>query len=127
MTCHLDPHIRYRVSLQDFEHDPLLTEIFHKSTRLTGNARTFPFRSAGIDDYQGQRNIVVRKVLDKLKIAKLLILLLLISLAMSVVVAMFTHRAGVGVAVSTGVGVAISGLIFGLASFLQGLATWFET
>ncbi|MCJ1270912.1 hypothetical protein MMC22_010809 [Lobaria immixta] len=107
--------------------DPLLTEIFHKSTHLTGTARTFPFSSAGIDDYQGQRIIVVRRVLDKFKIARLLILLLLISPAFGTVVATVAHRAGVGVAVSTGVGVAVSVSIFGLASFLQALATWFET
>ena len=127
MACDLDPFIRYRVSLQDPEHDPLLTEIFHKSTQPTSNERTFPFSSPGIDDYRGQRIIVIRRVLDKLKIAKLLILLLLISPALGIVVATFIHHAGFGVDVSAGVGVAVSAAVFALASFLQALATWFET
>ena len=127
MPCDLDPHIRYRVSLQDPEHDPLLTEIFHKSTHPANSERTFPFSSPGIEDYQGQRIIVIRRVLDKSKIARLLILLLLISPALGTAVAIFIHRAGVGVAVSAGVGVTVSAAVFALASFLQALATWFDT
>ena len=127
MTCHLDPLIRYHVSLQDPEHEPLLTEIFHKSTRLADNERTILFSSTGIEDYQGQRIIVIRRVLDKFKIARLLILLLLISPALGTVVALFTHGAGVELAESTAVGVAVSAAIFALASFLQALATWLET
>lgn len=122
MTCHLDPLIQYRVSLQDPEHDPLLTEIFHKSTQPTGNEHTLL-----IDDYRGQRIIVIRRVLDKLKIARLLILLLLISPGLGTIVATIIHHAGVGVAASAGVGVAVSAAVFALASFLQALATWLET
>ena len=105
----------------------LLTEIFHKSTQPTGNACTFPFSSPGIDDYKGQRIIVIRGVLDKFKIARLLILLLLISPALGTLVATLTHHAGVGDAVSAGVGVTVSAAVFALASFLQALATWLET
>ena len=127
MTCHLDPLIRYRASLQDLEYDALLTEIYHKLPQPTGNERTLPFSFPGIDDYRGQRIIVIRRVLDKFKIARLLILLLLFSPALGTVVAAFIHHAGVGVAVSAGVGVAVCAAIFALASFLQALATWFET
>ncbi|MCJ1270911.1 hypothetical protein MMC22_010808 [Lobaria immixta] len=127
MTCDLDPLIRYRVSIQDPEHDALLSEIFHKSTQPTSNARTFPFSSAGIDDYQGQRIIVIRRVLDKFKIARLLILLLLISPALGTLVGTLTHRGGVEVPVSAGIGVTVSAAVFALASFLQALATWLET
>ncbi|MCJ1270910.1 hypothetical protein MMC22_010807 [Lobaria immixta] len=127
MACDLDPLIPYRVSPQDLEHDSLLTETFRKSIHHTGNERTSLFNPTSIDDYQGERIPVIRSVLDKTKIAMLLLSLLLISPVLGIVVASSTHRAGVGVAVSAGVGVAVSTSIIGLASFLQALAPWFET
>jgi len=62
--------------------------------------------------------IVIRKILDKAKIALLLIFMLIISPGLGLVAGFCTHKAEVGIAVSAGV--------FALASLLQGLAAWFH-
>lgn len=123
MACDPSPHIRFRVNLHDYEHDALLTEILHNrnSVLLESEYRLedspFAFNSSRLDGYYRYRIIVFQKLLDKQKVAGLLISLLLISPALGLVVGTYLRRADVGVAVSAGV--------FALASFLQGLAAWF--
>lgn len=75
-------------------------------------------RSAIGSKLNGQRVIVIRKILDKTKVAWLLIFLLIVSPGLGIVVGYYTHKAEVGIVVSAG--------IFALASFLQGLAAWFH-
>lgn len=122
MTDNVNPNAHFRINLHEYDHDALLTEfynnqglIFSHCAHLVDTCLIYP---TSIEDYRGQRVIVLRRVLDKQKVAWLLISLLLISPALGVVVGTVFHRADVGVAVTVG--------IFALASILQGLAAWFE-
>ena len=114
-----------RVHLCDFEHDWLLTEVFH-------DPDLFPYRILhhGGDSWSamtpltqhhqgilpGARVFVIRRVLDKGKVARLLITLLVVSPGFGILVGICSRSAGAGIAVSAG--------IFALASFIQGLTAW---
>lgn len=65
-----------------------------------------------------QKVIVIRRVLDKEKVAWLLVVLLVISPGLGALVGVCSHRLNVGFAVSAG--------IFALASFSQALAGMFQ-
>ena len=69
-------------------------------------------------DNSRQDVIVISSVLNKTRIAWLLIFLLIISPSLGLIVGLLSHNAATGIAVSAG--------IFALASFLQGLAAWFQ-
>ena len=123
MMDNIDPDACLRVSLCDYEHNPLLTEIYHSRGSIFSRAARSPdtcyyLSSLSIDDCLGQRVVVLRRILDKQKITLLFILLLLTSPALGVVVGSVSHRADVGIAVAV--------RIFALASMLQALAAWFE-
>ena len=60
--------------------------------------------------------MVIRRILDKKKVAWLLTSLLVLSPGLGTLVGLCTQKVDVGIAVSAGV--------FALASFLQGLAVW---
>lgn len=134
-----------RVYLQDFTLDPLLTEALHNpqlplhpaayslnadysGSSPADNDKALchqPF-SNDVDsnsiitciEHDGQEIIVVRSVIDRAKVAWLLILLLLFSPALGIGVGICSHNADVGIAVSAGV--------FALASFVQGLVAWIQ-
>lgn len=72
------------------------------------------------NDKINQYNVlVIRRVINKTKVAWLLIILLVLSPGLGLIVGLCTHKAEVGIAVSAGV--------FALAAFLQGLAAWFHS
>ena len=119
------PKRSLRVSLHDYKQDWLLTEAFlipyilRDDANYVNNNKRFSINVSSTGTrLSGQDVIVIRKVLDKPKIARLLIFLLIISPALGIVVGLCTHKAGVGIAVSAGV--------FALASFLQGFTAWFH-
>lgn len=114
-TCDLDPNKQHRVSLQEYSYDSLLTEVFHESNHHSGQTLISNFTNN--DDHQRQEIIVIRRDLDKAKIAMGLISLLSISVALSLVVAVITHSAIAGLTVGN------AGLT--LTMFLQMLASWF--
>ena len=60
--------------------------------------------------------LVVGQILDKTKVARLLVLLLIVSPSIGIVVGISSHRADVGVAVSAAV--------FALITLFQALVTW---
>lgn len=134
-----------RVYLQDFTLDPLLTEalqdphiLFPPATYPLGvdKLRSSPSENDRVPGHRrpqyntkghcesgstcveqrSQDVIVIRRVIDRAKVAWLLFLLLLFSLALGLVVGVCSHDAKVGIAVSAGV--------FALASFVQGLVAW---
>ena len=63
---------------------------------------------------EGRQIIVIRRVIDKVKTARLLMVLLIISPGLGIAVGVCSHNAEVGIAVSAG--------FFALASFVQGVA-----
>lgn len=67
-------------------------------------------------DCLGKRAIVVRQVLNKTKVAMMLLTLLILGSLLGVVVGMCTGRADVAVAVAAG--------IFAFVTVLQGLIAW---
>ena len=69
-------------------------------------------------EYNNQKVIVIKQVIDKAKVAWLLILLLFLSPVLGIGVGICSHNAEVGIAVSAGV--------FALASFVQGLVAWIQ-
>lgn len=69
-------------------------------------------------EHNDQEIIVVKRVIDRAKIAWLLILLLSFSPLLGIGVGICSHNADVGIAVSAG--------IFALASFVQGLVAWVQ-
>ncbi|KAI4234629.1 MAG: hypothetical protein L6R40_006713 [Gallowayella cf. fulva] len=69
-----------------------------------------------IPGYEGQQVLVISMVVDKEKVAWLLLLSPILSPSLGLIVGQFTHRAEVGIAVGA--------LVFACATFLQGLATW---
>ena len=112
------------VHLDTFQKDWLLTGAFHHPTLLSYDTKFFDknkrfiIAPAASTSIYGQEVIVVEKGLDKAKTALLLIVLLVLSPGLGLIVGTVTHNSEVGVAVSAGV--------FALASFLQGLAAWFQ-
>ena len=115
-----------QVSLRDYKQDWQLTEAFNNprthlenNTGITAKTRFSIKPSAIGKELSEQDAIIIRRTLDKSKVAWLLILLLVLSPGLGVVVGFCTHKAEVGLAMSAG--------IFALASFLQGLAEWFHT
>ena len=133
--------------LQDFTFDPLLTEALHNPRLLVrGVAYPLDVNSLGSSlaekdealDHRPSRSsikvdgqstsigiehdeleiVVVRQVIDRAKIAWLLILLLVFSPALGIVIDTCFHNAKVGIAASAGV--------FALASFVQVLVAWIE-
>ncbi len=114
-----------RVYLEDYSHDWSLTEAFydpytilHDITYVADNDRFSIKPSSFGSKHSTQNVIVIRTIVNKTKIAWILILLLTISPGLGVGIGIYTRKAEVGVAVSAGV--------FALASFLQGLAAWFH-
>ena len=137
----------FRVYLDDFTRDPLLTEALHNPHLLLssvyhpldiGNVGSLPGFSnkefdhlpedicSSADDKppstciepDDQEIIVVRRVIDRAKVAWLLILLLFFSPILGIGIGVCSHNADVGIAVSAG--------IFALASFVQGLVAWVQ-
>lgn len=106
-------------------HSPLLTEAFHDPQLLYrespslafGDFRPTPYKKV-TDTLEGHQVIVVRRIIDKFKIAWLLVSFLILSPCLGIVVGTCSHNADVGVAVSAGV--------FALASFVQGLIAWVQ-
>ena len=114
-----------QVHLQDFTFNPLLTEAFHDPNLLLQEPKFLvngsPFRAAHkgyLENLEGEHIIVIRRVLDKVKISYLLLALVVISPGLGLAVGICSHKAEVGIAVSAG--------IFALASFVQGLAAWLQ-
>ena len=121
MTDPVGSDMHFRINLKEYdllnEVNPTQDLIFDHSAHLADTCYYF-VNSASIHDCRGQRVIVLRRVLDKQKVARLIILLLLISPVVGIIVGSTSHGASLGVAVSVGILV--------LASILQGLAAWFE-
>ncbi|MCJ1456751.1 hypothetical protein MMC28_007115 [Mycoblastus sanguinarius] len=116
----------FRISLHDFKHDSLLTAAFHHPNLLSQekNYATLhhhlAFKPApNVYNLSGHSVPVIRKTLDKTKVAWLLIFLLIISPGLGTIVGICSHKAEIGFAVSAGV--------FALASFLQGFVTWLHS
>ena len=136
-----------RIHLGDFTLDPLLTEALYNPHlllfsvdypldidnvgSLSGlNKKQFDHlpedicsnandkTSSTCIDLDDQEIIVIRRVIDRAKVAWLLILLLFFSPTLGIGVGVCSHNADVGIAVSAG--------IFALASFVQGLVAWVQ-
>ena len=136
-----------RLYLQDFIPDPLLTEALHNPNLLfpPGDALRclnlpgpqqpinihppayqpsqasiandgVPTKNLTVTD--NQSIIVIKRVLDKTKIAWLLTSLLLLSPTLGLIIGVCSHDAEVGIAISAGV--------FALATFVQGLIAWVQ-
>ena len=137
----------FRVYLEDFTLDPLLTEAFYNPHLFLcsldyplgiDNVGSLPglnnkdfdhlpedIRSNADDktsrtciELDDQEIIVVRRVIDRAKVAWLLIMLLFFSPTLGIGIGVCSHNADVGIAVSAG--------IFALASFVQGLVAWVQ-
>lgn len=118
-----------RVCLQDFTLDSLLTEALNNPQLLlrsdsypldvtnTGSSPDGKFISS-CTEHDDPEVIVVRRVIDRAKVAWLLILLLFFSPVLGIGVGICSHDADVGIAVSAG--------MFALASFVQGLVAWVQ-
>lgn len=137
----------FRTHLGDFTPDPLLTEALY-NLHLFLRSVDYPVDIDNVGSLPGLNNkefdhlqedicsnaddktsracieadnreiIVVRRVIDRAKVASLLILLLFFSPTLGIGVGVCSHNADVGIAVSAGV--------FGLASFVQGLVAWVQ-
>lgn len=114
-----------RVFLEDDGYDTFLTQTLDSPSVLRGDVSSLeayqqflirPMSSA--EALVGQRALVISQVLDKTKVARLLVLLLVISPALGVFVGIQSHR--------TDVGLAVSAVVFALAAILQGLAAWLQ-
>ena len=111
------------VYFTDFRRCLLLTEAFHNPRLYVRNAdhqlgELFKVSTSHDADLAGKQIIVVRKVIDKAKVAWFLVLLLGISPVLGVVVGVCSHSAEAGIGVSAGV--------FALASFTQGIVAWIQ-
>ena len=137
----------FRIHLGDFTLDPLLTEALHNPHLLLSSVY-YPLGIDNVGSLPGLNNkefdhlpkaicsnaddkasrtcsepddqeiVVVRRVIDRAKVAWLLILLLFFSPTLGIGVGVCSHNADVGIAVSAG--------IFALASFVQGLVAWVQ-
>ncbi|KAM0796397.1 hypothetical protein BDR22DRAFT_893249 [Usnea florida] len=144
-TGHRGP--QFRIYLGDFTLDPLLTEALFNPHLLLSSV-DYPLDIDNFGSLPGLNNeeldhlpedicsnaddktsrtciepddqevLVVRRVIDRAKVAWLLILLLFFSPTLGIGVGFFSHNADVGIAVSAG--------IFALASFVQGLVAWIQ-
>ncbi len=113
------------MNLKYYRDDWSLTEAFHNphtlfhDTNHVANNDRFSIKTSSIGTkHSAQDVIVIRQIVNKTKIAWLLMFLLIMSPGLGLVVGLHTRRAEVGIAVSAG--------LFALASFLQGLAAWFH-
>ena len=113
------------VYLRDFKSDQLLTDAFQNSSlphpRFAASYEATTSSEKKLLSqlcHDGGSVLVVRRELDRAKVAWLLIFLLVLSPSLGVVVGWLSHRADVGVAASAA--------IFALASFLQGLVVWIQ-
>ena len=108
--------------LDNFNYDHQLTEAFRgQLTPISKTAVFLKLRDLAVlsDDgigLEGRHMIVVRRVIDKTKIALLLISLSVASPGVGTLVGMYSRNAQVGIAVSAG--------IFALASFILELTAW---
>lgn len=119
------PEFHRQVSIQDFKQDWLLTRAFQHPPLLsqcidypTRNHRFTTNPKVTESKLNQQDVLVIRRIIDKTKVARLLIILLILSPGLGLIIGLCTHKAEVGIAVSAGV--------FALAAFLQGLAAWFH-
>ena len=131
----------FRIYLGDFTLDPLLTEALYNPHLVLrsvaypldiDNVGSLPVPNSKVSDHLNaddktpstciepgdQEIIVVRRVIDRAKVAWLLILLLFFSPTLGIGIGVCSHNADVGIAVSAG--------IFALASFVQGLVAWVQ-
>ena len=69
-------------------------------------------------DTDNQEIIIVKRIIDRAKVAWLLTSLLLLSPTLGLIVGVCAHNAEVGIAISAGV--------FALATFVQGLIAWVQ-
>ncbi len=107
----------HRVYLSNFEYQWILTETFHKPDTHRGKLiyTTAP-RERGGNTLQGQRIITLRKVLDKTRVCRMLIVMVVISPSLGVLVGHLADSAEAGIAASAAVCV--------IASFIQLLTAW---
>ena len=73
----------------------------------------------GANILEGRQVIVVKRIIDKTKVARLLVLLSVLSPGVGLLVGMCSRNAQAGIAVSAG--------IFALASFILELTAWLMT
>ena len=113
------------VSLSDFKMNRLLTEMYYNPALLepykhyyADNRYSEIPQRWGDENLCGQRVLVFRKVLDKTRIARLLLSVCFIGITLGTVIGAYFRRGDVGIAIITGV--------FTLAAFLQGMAAWFR-
>ena len=96
-------------------HNPLL--LFRDPDHGSGNS--LDTRTSNFDaDLAGKQTIVVRKIVDRAKVAWLLVLPLGISPILGAIVRVCSHNAEASTAVSAG--------MFALASFTQGIVAWMQ-
>ena len=119
-----------RVHLQDFTLDPLLIEALHDPRILFCPKNHTGYRPVqftnDIDEklpstcieHENHDVIVIRRLLDRGKVARLLILLLFLSPALGIGVGVSFQNADVGIAASAG--------LFALTTFVQGLVAWVQ-
>lgn len=114
-----------RIYLHDFRPTSLFSDVISSPGLLLSTMEDLESNSDDTDvvdqeavDYHPKRALVVQMVLDKRKVAWLLIFLLLMSPAIGTIVEIYSHQADAGVAVSAG--------MFAVASFLQGLVAWLQ-
>ena len=88
----------------------------YQASQTSNTNDDVPIRDSA--DSDEREIIVVKRVIDRAKIAWLLVLLLLLSPALGLVVGVCSHDAEVGIAVSAG--------LFALASFVQGFVAWVQ-
>lgn len=112
-----------RVYVEDQHFDIFLTDALKNPSLLRGDIacleahQHFLLQPVGTaHPLAGQKVLVVGQILDKTKVARLLILLLIVSPSLGIVVGILAHRADVGVAVSAAV--------FAFTTLFQALVTW---
>ena len=120
----LEEQACFRVDLEEEKNDSLLTEAFDNPKLLSQEVNYIADNyhlAVELDALQGkldgQKAILIRRVLHKAMIAWILVVLLLISPGLGTVIGIYSHRLDIGVAVSAG--------MFALVSFLLALAKWF--
>ena len=113
-----------RVYLEDERADSLLTaafdkpQILHEDVIALERYQQFLLRRVDVAHSSvGQRALVIVQVLDKTRLAWLLVLLLVISSPLGVIAGMKSHRVEVGAAISTG--------MFAMIAIAQTIAAWF--
>ena len=114
-----------RVYLENETYDTLLTEAMDKPELFRGDVACLEVNhqfllhpQSTLETVAGQSVLVFVQVLDKTKVAKILILLFVVSPAVGAFVGIGSRRPNVGIAASAGV--------VALTALLQGLAAWFQ-